>query len=199
MVALWLSARSPTLVVVRTGVIGPRAEGPPLLRPQLRSGGHLTAPRKGTCVIEARKVKLWDRRYDVLEDGRPVAIWERSLWSTGGTIRLEGRNLHVRTNLLGCESSMSEAAGPPIAVARSVGRKNWTIESDGATYHFRRSPPWRQAERLHHGGLAVGWIRRTRPWRGEARAELPGLPRTVQVFAVALVLSRWESESAASA
>jgi hypothetical protein len=149
-------------------------------------------------MIEARKVKLWDRRYDILEDGRTVAIWERSLWGTGGTVQLEGRRFQVRTNLLGGESSMAEGAGRPVAVAHGVGRKSWTIESGGETYHFRRSSPWRQEEKLHDGGRAVGRIRRTSLWRGDAVADLPGLPRTVELFALALVLSRWESDSAAT-
>ncbi len=149
-------------------------------------------------MIEARKVKLWDRRYDVLEGGRTVAVWERSLWITGGTVQLDGRLFQVRTNLLGGESSMAEAADPPVAVAHGVGRKNWTIESGGVTYHFRRSSPWRQEEKLHEGGRAVGWIRRTSLWRGDAVADLPGLPRTVELFALALVLSNWESDSAAT-
>ena len=149
-------------------------------------------------MIQARKVRLWDRRYDILEDGRTVAIWERSLWGTGGTVQLGGRRFQVRTNVLGGESSMAEGTGRPVAVAHGVGRKNWTIESDGETYHFRRSSPWRQEEKLHDGGRAVGRIRRTSLWRGDALADLPGLPRTVELFALALVLSRWESDSAAT-
>ena len=67
------------------------------------------------------------------------------------------------------------------------------------THHFRRSSPWRQEEQLHDGGgRPVGRIRRTSLWRGDAVADLPGLPRTVELFALALVLSRWESDSAAT-
>ena len=109
---------------------------------------------KGTSLIEARKVKLWDRRYDILEDGRTVAIWECLLWGTGGTVQLDGRRFQVKTNVLGGESSMAEGAGRPVAVAHGVGRKHWTIESDGETYHF--------------------------------------------LSLLALVLSRWESDSAAT-
>ena len=122
-------------------------------------------------MIEARKVRLWDRRYDILEGGRTVAIWERSLWGTGGTVQLDGRRFQVRTNLLGGESSMAEGAGRPVALAHGVGRKNWTIESDGETYHFRRSSPWRQEEKLRDGGRDLGRIRRTRLWRGDAVAD----------------------------
>mgnify|MGYP003504744627 CR=1 FL=1 len=150
-------------------------------------------------MIEGWKVRLWDRRYDIVEDGRTVAIWERSLWGTGGTVQLDGRRFQVRTTLPGGESSMAEGTGRPVAVAHAVGRKNWAIESDGRTHHFRRSSPWRQEEQRHDGGgRPVGRIRRTSLWRGDAVADLPGLPRTVELYALALVLSRWESDSAAT-
>ena len=96
---------------------------------------------EGGRVIEARKLRLWDGRYDLLEDGRWVATWERSLWATGGRFELGGRSFTVRANLLGDEASLTEAGGRP---------------------------------------------------------DLPGLPREVEVFAIAVVLTRWESDSAAT-
>lgn len=149
-------------------------------------------------MIEARKLSLWDGRYDFLEDGRWVATWERSLWGTGGTVALEGRRLRVRTNLLQGVSSMAEGVGPPIATAHHVSRKNWTIEAEGTTYHFRRASPWRQEEKLLDRGQRLGAVRRTSVWRGDAAADLPGLPRVVEVFAIALALTRWESDAASS-
>jgi len=41
-------------------------------------------------------------------------------------------------------------------------------------------------------------VRRTGVWRGDAAADLPGLPRVVEVFAIAMSLTRWESDAAAT-
>lgn len=91
---------------------------------------------------------------------------------------------------------MVEAGGGRVATAHSVGRKTWTIEEEGTTYHFRRAAPWRQEERLLDRGSALGSVRRTSIWRGDAAADLPGLPRLVEVFAIALSLTRWEADAA---
>jgi hypothetical protein len=149
-------------------------------------------------VIEARKLRLRAGRYDFLEDGRWVATWERSPWATGGRIEVDGRRFTVRATLLGDEASLTEAGGRRVAVARGFGRKNWSIESDGTIYHFSRTAPWRHEEKLHDRGRRLGSVKRTNIWRGDAAADLPGFPRVVAVFAIAVVLIRWESKAAAT-
>ena len=149
-------------------------------------------------MLEARRLRLWDGRYDFVEDGRRVATWERSLWTPGGTVELDGHRLTVRVNSLGGEATMVRAGGARVATAHDVGRRDWTIDAEGTTYHFRRAGPWRQEERLHDEGRHLGSVRRTSRWRGGAAADLPGLPRVVEVFALALTLSRWESDAAAT-
>ena len=149
-------------------------------------------------MIEARRLRLWDGRYDLLEDGRCVATWERSLWATGGRFELGGRSFTVRANLLGDEASLTEAGGRRVATAHGFGRKNWTIEADEETYHFSRAAPWPHEEKLLDGRRRLGSVKRTNVWRGDAAADLPGLPRVVEVFAIAVVLTRWESDAAAT-
>ncbi|HYN65857.1 MAG TPA: hypothetical protein VES93_03140 [Ornithinibacter sp.] len=149
-------------------------------------------------MIEARRLRLWGGRYDLVEDGRTVATWERSLWTTGGRLDVDGRSFTVRANLLGGESSLTEVGGRRVATAHDIGRRSWTIEADGTTYHFRRAAPWRHEERWHDRGRRLGSVRRTSAWRGDAAADLPGLPRLVEAFAVAVVLGRWEADAAAT-
>ena len=187
-----------TLVVVRTAGKSLAAEVASAAASTTRRGGHRPALRTGSHVIEARKLSLWNDRYDLIEDGRRVATWERSLWTTGGALELGGRRFTVRANLLGGESTMGEVGGPAIATAHGICRKNWTIDADGTTYHFRRAGLGRPEERLHDRGRRLGSVRRTGLWRGDAAADLPGLPRVVEVFAIALALSRWESDAAAT-
>lgn len=149
-------------------------------------------------MIEARRRSVWGGRYDLLDGGLQMATWEPSTWGTGGTLRVDGRRLRVRSNVYRRESTAVDPTGTPVAVAREVGRRNWTIEADGMTYHFRSSTPWRHEEKLRDGGRSIGRIRRTGLWRGDAQAELPSLPRMVAAFAVSLTVSRWESEVAAT-
>jgi len=147
-------------------------------------------------VIEVRKLKLWDGRYDLLEDGRFVASLEQSHWAVGGRFQLAGRSFTVRTDLLDDEASLTEAGGRRVATAHGLGGKDWTIEADGTTYHFCRSAPWRREEELHDGRRRLGSVKRTRTGRGDAAADLPGLPRHVEVFAIAVALTRWDWDRA---
>ena len=79
-------------------------------------------------MIEARKLRVWDGRYDLLEDGHHVATWERSHWTIGGMIEVGGRTLMVRANLENDEASLTEAGGRRVATARGFAHKHWTIE-----------------------------------------------------------------------
>ncbi len=53
-------------------------------------------------MITARRLRLWDGRYDLLEDERRVATWDSAHWSTGGRVEVDP--------------------------AHGIGRRNWTIE-----------------------------------------------------------------------
>jgi len=96
-------------------------------------------------------------------------------------------------------AAMVNQYGSRIASANHVGRTNWTVEADGRTYEFRRASVWRQEEELHSRGRSVGSVRRTSLWRGDAVADLPGLPLSVQVFVLAVVLTKWDSDAAVAA
>ena len=74
-------------------------------------------------------------------------------------------------------------------------RSHWAT---GAGSISGGAAPWRHEERLHDGGRRLGSVRRTGVWRGDAAADLPGLPRVVEVLAIAMSLTRWESDAAAT-
>lgn len=139
---------------------------------------------------------LFSGRYDIVAAGDPIATWHESAWMTGGTLEWGGRRYLVCASLSSGTVSMGEGGRPPIATAHGIGRKNWTIEAEGTTYHFRRAAPWRQEERLRVDGRRVGSVRRTSIVRGNAAADLPGLPLAVEIFAVAVVLTMWRAPSA---
>lgn len=149
-------------------------------------------------MLEAKKASIWKNRYDIASDGRRLATWDASSWKSGGTIELDGRRYEVRANMWGSKYGMVDQDGTPIASADRVGRKTWTVEVDGRTYEFHRASLWRSEEELHSEGRRVGSVRRSSMWRGDAVADLPGLPLTVQVFVLAVVLTMWDSTSAAA-
>ncbi|WP_407345300.1 hypothetical protein [Pengzhenrongella phosphoraccumulans] len=149
-------------------------------------------------MIEARKASMWTTRYDLVVDGLPLATWDASWWKPGGAIEIDGRRYEVRTNLWGSTYGMADQDGARIASADRVGRKSWRVEADGVTYEFRRPSAWRQEEELLADGQPVGSVRRTSAWRGDAVADLPGLPLAVQVFVLAVVLATWDTAGAAA-
>ena len=152
-----------------------------------------------SAMLEARKASVWKNRYDIIADGRRLATWDESSWKAGGTVELDGRRYEVRANMWGNKYGMVDADGTPVASADRVGRKNWTVEAGGRTYEFHRASMWRQEEELHSEGRRVGSVKRSSIWRGDAVADLPGLPRPVEVFVLAVVLTMWDSAAAAAA
>ena len=152
-----------------------------------------------SAMSEARKASVWKNRYDIIADGRRLATWDGSSWKAGGTVELDGRHYEVRANMWGSTYAMVDEDGTRIASADHVGRKNWTVEADGRTFEFRRASWWRQEEELHSEGRRVGSVRRTSIWRGDAVADLPGLPLSVEVFVLAVVLTTWDSIAASAA
>jgi hypothetical protein len=150
-------------------------------------------------MLEARKVSLWRNRYDIVADGRSLATWDGRVWRNGGSFDLAGRHYEVTSNLLGSRFELTDQVGMTVAAAERVGRKRWTVESGGRTYRFQRASWWRSEESLVVDGRTVGSVRRTRPWRGDAVADLPDLPLPVQVFVLAVVLTMWDAQAAAAA
>ena len=51
---------------------------------------------------------------------------------------------------------MVDDAGAVVASADRVGRKRWTVEAAGQTYHFRRKSFWGNEEELVLGDTRVG-------------------------------------------
>jgi hypothetical protein len=150
-------------------------------------------------MLRATKTSLWKNRYTIAVDGLEVAVWDGSFWNVGGSFQLEGREYRVSANLWGSKYGMVRDDGVPVAKADHVGRKRWTVESDGRTYEFQRASLWRQDQELRSGGESVGSIRRTSMWRSDATADLPGLPLPVQIFVLAVVLTMWEAAKASAA
>ncbi|MGB9376928.1 MAG: hypothetical protein WCB04_05370 [Mycobacteriales bacterium] len=150
-------------------------------------------------MLSARKLGRWKTSYEIAVDGSPIATWKASSWKHGGTLELDGRDYDVRANMWGNKYGIAAADGSPVASAEHVGRKRWSVESDGQTYDFQRASMWRREELLMRAGEQVGSITRPSMWRSDTQAELPGLPLPVQVFILVVVLSMWDSSDAAGA
>jgi hypothetical protein len=149
--------------------------------------------------VEARKISAWRGRYRVTDAGREVTVWDSSAWKRGGAFELDGRRFTVRSNLRGNKYTMVDDVGAVIASADRVGRRRWTVEAAGQTYHFRRKSFWGNEEELLLGDAPVGSVRRTSLWRGDVAVELPGLAPALQLFVLGVVISMWNERAAAAA
>jgi hypothetical protein len=149
-------------------------------------------------MLVARKAGVWRSRYEVIVDGRTVAVWDSTLWKSGGDFQLDGRPYRVRGNAWGTRFGMADADGVPVASADRVGRKRWTVDAAGRTYTFQRASMWSNEQELHVGGARVGSVKRTSSWRGDIAADLPGLPLSVQIFVLGVVITMWEAQAAAT-
>lgn len=149
-------------------------------------------------MLEARRISSWRGRYQVSEGGRPVTVWDGGLWKRGGTFELDGRRYEVRGNAWGSRYELVDAAGLPVATADRVGRKRWTVEAGGRTYHFQRASMWNNAQELRNEAGPIGLVQRTSFWRGTVSADLPGLPPPVQIFVLGVVIAMWDAQAAAA-
>jgi len=149
--------------------------------------------------LAARSIAWWRSRYEITADGQVVTTWRPNTWRTGGSFALAGRRYHLKSNVWGSRYELTDEMDLTIATAERVGRKRWTVEANGRTYHFERASLWRPEESLVADGERVGSVRRVSVLRRDAVADLPGLPLPIQVFVLAIVLTMWERREAAAA
>lgn len=147
--------------------------------------------------MEARKVSIWRGRYSVTDRGREIAVWDGSTWKSGGEFELDGRRFQVRSNVWGNKYTMTDDTGAVVASADRVGRKRWSVEAAGQTYHFRRKSMWRNEEELVLGDTRVGSVHQTSFWRGDVTVELPTLATALQLFVLGVVITMWDAQAAA--
>ena len=150
-------------------------------------------------MLEARRAGVFAARYDILLDGDALTRWDGSWWRAGGRFTLEGRPYEVSSKRWGSEFTLTDQTGAVVATAGRLGRRQWTLVTGGRTFQFRRASWWRQQEDLLLDDRPVGSVRLTSMWRGTARADLPGPPLPEQVFALAIVLTMWDSQAASAA
>ncbi|WP_243706243.1 hypothetical protein [Micromonospora sp. KC721] len=147
--------------------------------------------------MEARRTSVWRSRYAVTDRGREITVWDSSMWKSGGEFELDGRRFQVRSNVWGNKYTMVDDAEAVVASADRVGRRRWTVEAAGQTYHFRRKSIWRDEEELVLGDTRVGSVRKTSFWRGDVVVELPGLATALQLFVFGVVISMWDAQASA--
>jgi hypothetical protein len=149
----------------------------------------------GGIVLRASRTGLLSTRYDISRDDRPLCTWKPSAFIGGGSFELDGHRYDVaRGGWTGRRYRLRDEAGGVVALADGVGRSTWTVEADGAVHTFERPSPWRRDQVLVRDGEQVGAVRRTSDWFGEAEAELPGLPLTLQVFVLVSLLAVWDED-----
>jgi hypothetical protein len=150
-------------------------------------------------MLTAEKTSLWRGRYDILADGRPVAVWDPSWWRNGGSFEVDGHQFQVRANGWGTKYRMLDEAGNEVALVERAGRKHWSVRADGRTYEFRRAAMLGNRQEMLADGVKVGSLRRTSAWSGAIEADLPGLPVPIQIFVIGVQIAIWQAQQSAAA
>jgi hypothetical protein len=146
-------------------------------------------------VLRASRVGVLSTRYEITCDGATLCTWKPSAFFGGGSFLLEGCSYDVaRGGWSWRRYRLLDEARGLVAMADAVGRAAWTLETGGVTYNFERHSLIRNEHALIRDDAAVGSVRRISAWRGEAEADLPGLPLPVQVFVLVSLLAVWDEE-----
>jgi hypothetical protein len=151
-------------------------------------------------MLEAHRVSSFRPRWEVREDGAPLLVLEKKGWRSGVEYTLDGTSYEVRSTWTGSRYTLTRDDAE-VAHAERIGRKHWSVTTPTGEYHFRRRSIWKSDQEWvpdPDADEALGAIRRTGTWRGDAEAELPGLPTPLAVFVLAVVLLMWEQAAAAA-
>jgi hypothetical protein len=149
----------------------------------------------GVRVLRASRMGLLSTRYEITRDGTTLCTWKPSAFFGGGSFLLDGRRYDVaRGGWSWRRYRLLDEAGGLVAMADAVGRAEWRLETGGVTYEFERQSLIRHEHVLIQDGTTAGSVRRIGTWRGEAEADLPGLPLAVQVFVLVSLLAVWDEE-----
>ncbi|MDL5154663.1 hypothetical protein [Actinomycetospora termitidis] len=153
-------------------------------------------------MLEAHRVSSLRSRWEVREDDAPLLVLEAKGWRSSVRYTLDGIAYEVQASWTGSQYTLTTDDGAEVARAERIGRKRWSIVTPEGTYYFRRRSIWKADQEWvadPDTEEPVGSIRRTGTWRGDAEADLPGMPTPLAVFTLAVVLLMWEQAAAAAA
>ncbi len=152
-------------------------------------------------MLEAHRVSSFRPRWEVREDGSPLLVLAELGWRSGLEYTLDGTIYEVSTTWTGTRYTLT-SGDTEVAHAERIGRKHWSVTTPESEFHFRRRSIWKPDQEWVAGpdsSATLGGIRRTGTWRGDAEAQLPGMPGPVAVFVLAVVLLMWEQAAGAAA
>lgn len=110
-------------------------------------------------MIEARRSGAWRNDYEIVDDGRPRAVFTGSLWRGGGTLTVDGQRYELGSSSWATAYTLVDDSGAVVASARRVGRKDRSIDAAGVTSAFRRSSVWSLDQEHVVQGMPTGSIR----------------------------------------
>ncbi|QDU66615.1 hypothetical protein [Engelhardtia mirabilis] len=164
--------------------------------------------------LEFRCRGLLARHYDVLRDGRKVALLDRSVWGEGATIELEGVDYQMRARGF-LRSEIDLARGGEFLVS-AVRPSVWSSTFELRDLHpelaftgtgeeledlmLTRSSLWCSSYEINCGRRRIGSMTRTSLWsRGAVLESREELPLVLAVFIGSVVISLWARQAAVAA
>jgi hypothetical protein len=151
-------------------------------------------------MLEAHRTSSFRPRWEVREDDAPLLVIEKKGWRSGVEYSLDGTSYELSSTWTGSRFTLT-SGDAEVATAERIGRKHWSVTTPEGRFHFRRRSIWKSDQEwvsAPDAPSALGSIRRTGTWRGDAEAQLPGMATPIAVFVLAVVLLMWEQAGAAA-
>ncbi|MFB7652955.1 MULTISPECIES: hypothetical protein [unclassified Streptomyces] len=150
-------------------------------------------------MLHAKRTHPPAQEYEFTEDGRALTTFSLRRGRIGARFTLHGVDYLVRTHRFSGVYELLDADGTAVATTDRV-RRSWNMTCSGRSFRFRQTAAAsREYTMTGDSGQPVGTIRRTGHVHSEVTADLPGLKRVLQVFALTVVLLRGRRKRAAAA
>lgn len=135
--------------------------------------------------------------FDVLQDGRRIALIDISRWREKGALQIDGSNYEVYREGFRRGAFVLESNGARLATAEkpSALARLFHVEYAGKSYQWK-GQFFRRLFTLEENGRTVGSLTPAGIVTRKATAEFPdGLPLPVKTFLIWLALLMWKREA----
>lgn len=150
-------------------------------------------------LLIAKQTSFWRSEFTIWLGDRELARWKNGGWERRVPFQLDGAWYAVVTHKMGRDCELHDEPGNTVATLAGVGKKVWTLEAGTRVVRFERASWWTYDMAAFEGDRNIGGVRRSGTWSTDAAAELRGLDRPVQMFALMVFLQAMARADAAAA
>lgn len=152
-----------------------------------------------TDLLHATKTSTWRSEYTITAAGVDLVRWKNGGWERRVPFQVDGAWYAAVTHRQGRDCELHDEPGNTVATLAGVGKRRWTLEHGTRTIRLEQTSVWSQNRVAFEGEHNLGGIRRASTWNSTVVAELRGLDRPVQVFALMMFLQAMARADTAAA